>query len=82
MQQSIDSGAVSADLVDQKWNAIEDGRTRDSHRPMNGQLQPWGSPFISGAGNRLRFPGDPLAPISETAQCRCNKTFIIRKAPR
>lgn len=46
-------------------------RTRDSHRAMNNQKQPYGKPFVSGKGNILKYPGDPSAPISDTAQCRC-----------
>lgn len=80
MRQTIASGSVSGNLVDQKWNTTMDGRERDSHAALNGQVVPFGQPFISGAGNRLRYPGDPQAPISEIANCRCSKTFLIRKA--
>lgn len=82
MQQNIDSGTISAELVDQKWGTIIDGRERFSHETMNGQVVPWGQPFISGAGNRLRFPHDPQAPADEIIGCRCSKIFIIRKKPR
>lgn len=82
MQQQIDSGAVSADLVDQKWATIIDGRERLSHETMNDQVVPWGQPFISGAGNRLRYPHDPQAPADEICGCRCSKIFIIRKKAR
>jgi hypothetical protein len=82
MRQAIASGKVSATLVDGKWNTTMDGRERDSHAAMDGQVQPWGSSFVSGAGVRLKYPGDPSAPASERCQCRCNRTFIIRKEPR
>lgn len=82
MQQNIDSGAINPQMVDQKWATIVDGRERLSHETMNGQVQPWGQPFISGSGNRLRFPHDPLAPADEVIGCRCSKVFVIRKSPR
>lgn len=82
MQQNIDSGAVNPDLIDQKWATILDGRERPSHEAMDGQVQPWGKPFISGAGYQLRYPHDPQAPGSETIGCRCSKLFVIRKKPR
>ncbi|WP_245518017.1 MULTISPECIES: phage minor head protein [unclassified Mesorhizobium] len=82
MRQNIASGKVPANLVDQKWNTLMDGRERDSHAAMNGQIKPWGEPFVTGAGYRLDYPGDPKAPASEIINCRCNKTFIIRKEPR
>jgi len=80
MRQAVASGAVPGNLVDQKWHTTMDGRERDSHASLNGQVVPFGQPFISGDGNRLRYPGDPQAPISEVANCRCSKTFLIRKA--
>lgn len=82
MQQNIDSGAINAQLVDQKWATIIDGRERLSHETMNGQVVPWGQPFVSGAGNRLRFPHDPQAPADEVIGCRCSKLFVIRKKAR
>jgi hypothetical protein len=82
MRQSIASGKIDARLVDAKWHTLMDGRERDSHGAMNGQIQPWGTSFVSGAGNRLAYPGDPSAPASERIGCRCSKTFVIRKEPR
>lgn len=79
MRQTIASGAIDAALVDAKWNTIMDGRERLSHAAMNGQVRGWGQSFVSGFGNVLKHPGDPGAPISETANCRCSLTYTIRK---
>lgn len=69
--QSIEQGQLSAENLERRWNTAKDERVRGSHRTMHGQLRPFGVPFISGAGNSLRFPGDSNAPGSETIQCRC-----------
>lgn len=71
MEQAIASGAVRADTVTFTWRSAKDDRVRDTHRAMNGQKKLYGEAFESPSGARLRFPGDPLAPIEETAQCRC-----------
>jgi len=75
--------AISDRLVDpnellRRWVTAGDSRTRDSHRTMSGQLRPHGEAFVSGNGNSLRYPGDPEAPLSEVAQCRCAITTRIR----
>ena len=54
-----------------EWLATLDDRVRPSHAAMAGQQRPINEPFESGNGVQLRFPGDPQAPLSETAACRC-----------
>lgn len=55
-----------------KWDPIVDDATRDSHLEMEGQVKPLNEPFITGAGNKIMFPGDTNAPIEEWINCRCN----------
>jgi hypothetical protein len=43
--------------------------TRDSHISMDGQEVPINSPFTSGLGNRLMFPGD--GPPADSVNCQC-----------
>lgn len=45
--------------------------SRDSHMTMHRQERFHGTPFISGAGNLLRYPGDRSAPIEEWINCQC-----------
>lgn len=78
LAQMIEQTGLPASVIEEMWNSTRDDRTRDSHRTMNGQKQPLGQPFISGAGNRIRYPCDPLAPASERIRCRCSKTFSVR----
>lgn len=70
-RQSIADGTLRPDSLSREWNTAHDERVRDSHATMDGQVQPFGSPFTSGAGNILDYPGDPNAPPEETIQCRC-----------
>jgi hypothetical protein len=69
--QFIAEGRVLKENITVKWVTAADRKVRDSHGPMNGQTKPQGEPFISGNGNRLRYPSDRLAPASETVRCRC-----------
>jgi hypothetical protein len=81
-RQAIESGHLEAGRLQCKWHAGAAPRTRDWHASMNGQLQPFGVPFVSGHGSQLRHPGDPDAPASETAQCRCAKSVRVLPAGR
>jgi SPP1 gp7 family putative phage head morphogenesis protein len=54
----------------QEWLATLDGRTRDSHRKLDGQRVEVGKPFKSEFGD-IRYPGDPQADPSDTWNCRC-----------
>lgn len=53
--------------VEQTWVATLDGRTRDSHKMMDGETRPVGDEFSNG----LMFPGDPSGDPSEVYNCRC-----------
>lgn len=50
-----------------EWLATLDGRTRHSHRMVDGEQVEVGEKFSNGC----RYPGDPDAPYAETANCRC-----------
>jgi hypothetical protein len=86
-RQGIDSGAIDPESFVRVWNTALDGRVRDfedsatSHRTMHGQEQRIGSPFVSGAGNQLRYPGDPNAPAVDTVQCRCVLSARFQEGP-
>lgn len=70
-RQAIESGDLEASQLTRAWDASGDANVRNSHSLMDGQVKPFGEAFISGAGNLLRYPGDPNAPGSDTIQCRC-----------
>ena len=43
---------------------------------LNGQQRPMGEAFDAG-GIPIRYPGDPMAPIEETINCRCALTMRV-----
>ena len=53
-----------------RWVTRRDDRVRPTHAAADGQTVLVGEPFIVG-GWALMFPGDPVAPLVETAGCRC-----------
>lgn len=82
--QAIDSGDIEADQIEQKWSSSRDHRVRDTHRYLNGQKRKIGEVWTTSNGS-LRYPGDPMAPASETVQCRCivvRRIVALRKEPR
>lgn len=69
---SFDAGmkakAEGADLVKQ-WDSYLDGRTRETHRLLDGQIREMNKPFEV-AGKKAMFPSDFGDP-SEDCNCRC-----------
>lgn len=62
--------------IEKTWNTEGDERVRDSHVFVDGETKSVSEPFIVGA-TMMMFPGDPLAPIGETANCRCWLDYSI-----
>lgn len=70
--QSLPLGIVAG----KSWLSVTgDDRTRHDHRLADGQTQPLDVPFRVG-GYAMQHPGDPLAPIGETANCRCTMLMV------
>jgi hypothetical protein len=80
-RQAIDRGVIGAGTLTQTWDTSKDERVRGSHRSMDGQTVRIGEPFISGLGNRLRYPCDPSAPPADTVQCRCALLTRFARSP-
>lgn len=55
-----------ADVVKQ-WDAALDGRTRPSHRIVDGEIAELEEKFSNG----LSYPGEPSGPAAEVVNCRC-----------
>ncbi len=76
--QAVEQSNIDPALVTQKWTSARDGRVRDSHKNLNGQIRPLGGTW-QGTYGTLRYPGDPSAPAAETIQCRC---ILVRRIAR
>ena len=64
-----------ADVVKQ-WDAALDGRTRDSHARVDGEIRELDEKFSNG----LMFPGDPSGGAAEVVNCRCTSNTRARWA--
>lgn len=67
----------SSAVVAEQWLATKDGRTRDTHRSVDGQIAAVDGTFLVG-GHRARYPGDPALPLDELVQCRCRAVPVFR----
>lgn len=73
----VDSYKRAQDLgieLEQEWLATLDGRTRHSHRQLDGERRPVGKKFSNGC----RFPGDPDGDPSEVYNCRCTLIAAVK----
>ena len=64
-----------ADVLKQ-WDAALDGRTRDSHARVDGEIRELDEKFSNG----LMFPGDPSGGAAEVVNCRCTANTRARWA--
>lgn len=67
--------AVGIDRLDKIWITQDDEWVRDSHTAQHLMRIPADETFP----NQCRFPGDPDAPISETAACRCLGVYLPKE---
>lgn len=67
--------AKGADVLKQ-WDATLDGRTRESHRRVDGEIRELDEKFSNG----LMFPGDPNGSAAEVVNCRCTSNTRARWA--
>lgn len=59
--------------VKKEWIATHDGRTRDSHLDIDGEVVEMDKTFSNG----LEYPADPLGDPSEVYNCRCTMGYVI-----
>lgn len=73
LEQLFKDGKLDRSQVDSVWDAANDADTRDSHSAMDGQHPDETGLFTTGAGFKLKFPGDRShgAPAQEIVNCRC-----------
>jgi SPP1 gp7 family putative phage head morphogenesis protein len=55
-------------IEQQEWITTMDGKERDSHAALDGQVAKVGDPF---PGSELRYPRDPRGEAEDVINCRC-----------
>lgn len=76
--QTVEALQLPESAIIRTWNTTQDKRTRESHVTMDGQkVTGMNTPFITGNGVQLLYPGDPAGPAEEVIQCRCVETQDI-----
>lgn len=70
-QRQMDAKKLGINMA-KVWMSTLDGRTRDSHRDMDGEQITVGDKWHPQKfSNGLRYPGDPAGDPSEVYNCRC-----------
>ena len=78
VQVPADPGESGGEIkVTKTWRTKRDSRVRPSHGGLEGEQVQYDDRFRTFTGHNLRFPGDPTAPISETANCRCRLSLSV-----
>lgn len=64
-------------VMQKRWIAIEDNRTRfsHSHKGVDGEQVDLDQPYSNG----LMFPGDPDGSAKEVCNCRCTQGFFAKR---
>ncbi|MEU8540893.1 phage portal protein [Streptomyces sp. NPDC048717] len=63
------------------WATRRDALVRPEHQQLDGTTLPAGTAFEVDHA-RLRYPGDPFAPVDLTANCRCRLQYRIGPASK
>lgn len=69
--------ATQVGAVGKAWRTRRDGRVRTTHGDLEGDFVLLDEYFTTVAGNKIRRPGDPQAPLSETINCRCRLSYRL-----
>lgn len=81
-QQLVDDGRTADQDIERGWSTTRDGRERDTHGGMDGQVvRGLSTPFVSSSGAMFLFPGDTSlgAGVEEIACCRCDEWIRINR---
>lgn len=81
-QQLVNDGRAADQDIERGWSTTRDGRERDTHGGMDGQVvRGLSTPFVSASGAMFLFPGDTSlgAGVEEIACCRCDEWIRINR---
>ena len=70
-QASYEHAAEMGIAVRKRWVATLDGRTRHSHRAMDGVTVAYNEPFVTPLGSVMQYPGDRDGKAGDVYNCRC-----------
>lgn len=70
-QASYEHAAKMGIAVRKRWVATLDGRTRHSHRAMDGVTVAYNEPFVTPLGSVMQYPGDRDGKAGDVYNCRC-----------
>lgn len=77
LEAAIAEGLLEPNRINRTWQTVGDNRVRDAHDSMDGQEAGANDVFVDGYGNKLRYPGDPQAPVETTINCRCSLAITL-----
>lgn len=69
------AASFSGAVLGREWVSMRDDRVRSTHSRADGQRVGINDTYSVGSSN-LRYPGDPLGPAGETANCRCIEVYV------
>jgi SPP1 gp7 family putative phage head morphogenesis protein len=64
-------------ILEKKWIATDDNRTRDWHGELDGKTAPTDVPFSNSIG-LIMFPGDSGAHPANVYNCRCSMRAVVK----
>lgn len=79
MQRFESAYGVAPGIMQKRWQATMDTRTRETHVLADAQTVGIDESYIVG-GFPLAFPGDPTGPASEVINCRCANIVVFDPA--
>lgn len=72
LNQAVEEGFARAEDIVKVWSSSGDGRVRDGHRAMDGQVRGLNESFNDPVtGDSLRYPADSQASAATRVNCRC-----------
>lgn len=74
-EEAKEEFATQVGAVGKAWRTRHDARVRTSHGDLEGDFVGINEPFVTISGAKLQRPGDPLAPLHETINCRCRLSY-------
>ena len=76
---AIESARQSNLVLQKKWIAVKDDRTRHDHVYLNDKQVDLEEPFTTQTGVKIMYAGDPQAPANEVINCRCTISFVPKR---